>query len=614
MDRLTAKKPMASLAVFRRVASLVLSTLLCALAAASPAWAQPQPSPAEVRELKNLHAFTQLYGYVRYFYPGDEAAALDWDGFAIYGAERVQKAPDQAGLKAALEELFRPIAPALELAVGQVGQAGQAGLATPLPAPPPEGPALRRLAWQHQGVGSATPHPIFRSARVSPDRDALFAAFPAPVQQVEKQLADGLFCRFPLSLWADGEGTLPRSNTLELAALKGKLAAIGGFDASQYAHRLAPAIVLWNLAQHFDPYFAELGLAWQRHLIGSFRGMKTARSLAEVDEVLHVHLLVLLADAQARLRHPDLGGEHDAFLPLALFWVNGELVVGASQADGILPGDVLLAVDGRRFTEVLDVERRRLSGSPQFRQAAALESFGRGREGSEAEVLLQRRGEELRVRAQRSAKSRPLPFLRAGESIAEQEGGVLYADLRRLSGEQLEEALPRLAGAKAVIFDARGEVGAPAAVLFSHLSTQPLTAPPERVAQRILPDQDEPASWLDVQEPPAAPKPPRLAGKLVFLADEFTRGPIEELLQAVQQQGLGKVVGSCSAGSGGLTQELALPGGFTFTLTLGHVSGFGGQAFFLQGVCADEEVGPSREGLRAGRDEVLEQALARLRS
>ena len=65
--------------------------------------------------IKNIEAFTRLYGYVKYFYPGDEAANTNWDHFALYGVKQVEKARDRAELKKILEELFLPIAPALKV-------------------------------------------------------------------------------------------------------------------------------------------------------------------------------------------------------------------------------------------------------------------------------------------------------------------------------------------------------------------------------------------------------------------------------------------------------------------------------------------------------------------
>ena len=44
-----------------------------------------------------LEAFARLYGCVRYFHPGDEAAALDWDRFAVLGAGRLGGVMGSAG-------------------------------------------------------------------------------------------------------------------------------------------------------------------------------------------------------------------------------------------------------------------------------------------------------------------------------------------------------------------------------------------------------------------------------------------------------------------------------------------------------------------------------------
>ena len=96
------------------------------------------------RQLSNLRAFTRLYGYVRYFHPSDEAAALDWNAFAIYGAGRVVAARGRDELRATLERLFRPIAPTVQiLASGQQPRAVKASVTPPKPL---------RIAWQHQGV------------------------------------------------------------------------------------------------------------------------------------------------------------------------------------------------------------------------------------------------------------------------------------------------------------------------------------------------------------------------------------------------------------------------------------------------------------------------------
>jgi len=40
---------------------------------------------SEAQRTKNIYAFARIYGYIKYFYPSDEAANTDWDVFSIYG-------------------------------------------------------------------------------------------------------------------------------------------------------------------------------------------------------------------------------------------------------------------------------------------------------------------------------------------------------------------------------------------------------------------------------------------------------------------------------------------------------------------------------------------------
>ncbi len=49
---------------------------------------QSKPNARELKtnEVDKYFSFARTYGYIRYFYPGDEAASIDWDKFAYYGA------------------------------------------------------------------------------------------------------------------------------------------------------------------------------------------------------------------------------------------------------------------------------------------------------------------------------------------------------------------------------------------------------------------------------------------------------------------------------------------------------------------------------------------------
>jgi hypothetical protein len=112
------------------------------------------------RQIKNIKSFARLYGYVKYFYPGDEAAAVDWERFAVYGVRRVEKATDSGQLKQALEELFRPVAPALVIYKSDENRTFSTAAITP-----PDKNGMKVVTWQHKGVGLAQ-NSIYKSARL----------------------------------------------------------------------------------------------------------------------------------------------------------------------------------------------------------------------------------------------------------------------------------------------------------------------------------------------------------------------------------------------------------------------------------------------------------------
>src|SRR5689334_21113690 len=101
------------------------------------------------QEIDRFAAFARLFGVVRYFYPGDAAATIDWNQFAVHGIARVRRATDTATLEIALRELFAPLGPGVE-----IGRS--------FPAAPPVGAVDSTLiAWRYTGPGgmSATPGP-----------------------------------------------------------------------------------------------------------------------------------------------------------------------------------------------------------------------------------------------------------------------------------------------------------------------------------------------------------------------------------------------------------------------------------------------------------------------
>ncbi len=134
----------------------LVSTAILVLGSTTQLRAQSQET------VESLRAFAKLYGYVRWFHPSDEAAELDWEAFAAYGAAQVKNAGSPEELRDILQTLFLSFAPTVQIY----------GEHQPLPPPPPElsppGAAdLDMVAWQHSGVGFGDANSIYRSARLN---------------------------------------------------------------------------------------------------------------------------------------------------------------------------------------------------------------------------------------------------------------------------------------------------------------------------------------------------------------------------------------------------------------------------------------------------------------
>lgn len=111
--------------------------------------------------VENLRGFAVLYGYVRYFHPSDEAAAVDWNAFAIRGAERVHGAADPGELRGASKNCsFQS-----DRRCASVGSARRHHRFRRSYAPDTQ--SLEVVAWQHQGGGCGRANSLYWNARTN---------------------------------------------------------------------------------------------------------------------------------------------------------------------------------------------------------------------------------------------------------------------------------------------------------------------------------------------------------------------------------------------------------------------------------------------------------------
>jgi C-terminal processing protease CtpA/Prc len=113
------------------------------------------------QQVRNLTAFSKLYGYVQYFHPSDEAAKVEWQSLAIYGSQKMLQVKNDQELIATLNEIFLPIAPTIKISSKGNPKPDVKELT------PPNLAGYTPVFWQHIGLKLPYFDNIYNSIRIN---------------------------------------------------------------------------------------------------------------------------------------------------------------------------------------------------------------------------------------------------------------------------------------------------------------------------------------------------------------------------------------------------------------------------------------------------------------
>jgi C-terminal processing protease CtpA/Prc len=567
--------------------------------------------PLRGRAPENLVAFTKLLGYVRYFHPSDEAAATDWQRFAVDGVKSVEDAKDAAELAERLEKLFKAIAPTVSVFPTGKPPAGAAEVT-----PPKDDPSPTFLAWYHVGVGTGGTAPsVYSSERVSKLPKARVPngkqpALPDPAKPFSADLGGGVSCSVPLALYVDDKGTLPHPPAPPKPAGWSKPDGfiLTGNDRST---RLAAVALAWNVFQHFYPYFDVVKTDWPAELRTALEKAATDTDERAFLDTLR-RLVAGLHDGHGNVFLP--GGADKFYPPLRWDWIEDRLVVtrvAPKGAGDLKPGDVVTKINGRPAAEALaDKEQLISAATPQFKRYRALLELAEGEKDSKLTLDLQpASGEAKSVRVRRSLDGGAFIDLQEPRpaKVEEIKTGIVYVDLSRITDKDFNEAVPKLAEAKGIIFDLRGYPSRVSTAPISHLIDKPVTSAQWNIPIVVYPDRKDMA--FNTSNWTVKPQEPRFEAKVAFLTDGQAISYAETYLGIIEHYKLAAIVGAPTAGTNGNINPFTLPGGYRVIWTGMKVLKHDGSPHHGVGIQPTEPVARTIRGVAQGRDEVLERAI-----
>ena len=392
------------------------------------------------------------------------------------------------------------------------------------------------------------------------------------------------------------------------------------YPASPY--RLLAAFRMWAVIRFFYAYRPLMGEDWDRVLRTAVPRFEAARDSLEYAQAIaemwtHIH------DSHGFVESPALAEYIGrARPPVRVRMVEGQPVIyqlqpdSAGRASGARVGDVILTVDGEAVRARMMRRGRYIAAStPQALDRDMAGSVLRGPDSSTVTITV--RGADGRTRTLKLTRSRtfsaPTSGNRAGPIFRRLGKDIGYVDLDRLSTTMVDSMFTTLAGTRAIIFDMRGYPQGTAWPIAPRL-TDHENVPAARFyrMQPMWRDTTEQITASFVQTLPQA-SGPRYHGLTVMLIDELTQSQAEHTGLFLRAANGTRFIGSPTTGANGDVTTLVVPGGIAVSFSGQGVEAIDGTRLQRVGLRPDVLVRPTIAGIRAGRDEVLERAVAWVR-
>jgi C-terminal processing protease CtpA/Prc len=563
---------------------------------------QDPPRPLDATGLRNLVAFTRLLGYVRHFHPTDAAAATDWLYFAVATLPRVENARDANALATELQAAFGPIGPTVH-----VFEKGKEPALSAEFQPPEDSSARKVCFWEHFGYSlaeEASSGNVYFSRRVTLEakNPASLPPYAQPANVFRADLGGGVSCCVPTALFLEA-GAPAQASVADVNKPR--------LTVSHRGARLAVVMLTWNVLQHFYPYFDVVGTDWSKELEIALRAAATDANDTAFHGTLN-RLIVQLHDGHASLNGP--GAPAPMPLQAQVELVEGQIVVTGVPSDAVdlKVGDIVERINSRPAQEVFhEIASRISSSTPQWRQWRAAQQFGPMPPADSA--TLEVRGVDGSVRTVKvaCAGSKADDATRLPK-LHEIKPGVFYVDVTRLTKAEFDAALPDLTRAAGLIFDMRGYPSGNPMAWLCHLSSAPMQSALWNIPRAHRPDRTD-TEWDTSGRWSIEPQPPRLTAKCVFLTDGSAISAAETVMGIVEAYQLGAIVGGPTAGTNGNINATDLPLGYRMWWTGMKVLKHDGSRHHGVGIVPTVPMARTIRGIREGRDEQLDRALALLR-
>lgn len=381
---------------------------------------------------------------------------------------------------------------------------------------------------------------------------------------------------------------------------------------SQLKDRLAFAFNYWNVFNYFGPYRNLADISWDTTLLHTIDDMIAASNSES-------YMLAMLK-MQSRTNDAHgffTSGPYNSYfgsnaVGIQFRWYEGKIVVYKihSNQSGLAIGDELVQIDSEPIANVAARYRNFLAASNEstfYRDFCTQLSVGRY-QTSKVLQLKNSAGQLYTLSVSYSMtlsqwydwKNAP----QSGPSWSTACNGYGYVDMGKLQPAECEQMYQDLKSKPGIIFDCRNYPNATLWELAKYFFPEPVIS-----ARYFRPDMTAPGLFTvhdDGQNLGNWNNPDAYTGQLYFIVDQQTQSQAEYTVQYLSKAANATVIGTQTAGADGNISYVLYPGqNYMYFTSLGWYYDDWYQCQ-RNGIKINTEVAPTIQGLRDGKDEMLE--------
>lgn len=390
----------------------------------------------------------------------------------------------------------------------------------------------------------------------------------------------------------------------------------GSATSLQSEYKLLLFFRYWNIVNYHYPYKYAMDVSWDSTLV------QFIPKCIETTNQTSYHLF--FGELQSRLNdaHAFTSSSIFAtyfgsnFLPCFVIYTEGKTVVKRvfDASSGIKVGDVILEIDGVPIQHYRDSIRRWSGGSNPASVERNINGYVVRAQSTDAKLILDDGSGPRTVETVRSfTPSQYYDSLDANPTPIwyKLQGNVGYVDMGRLTVDMVEEMYTDLHSTKAIVFDVRNY---PQGTMYEICKF--IMPDAQEFVKFTYPDPYYPGT-LYYQENglycgPDVDNPDWYKGQVFILFNEETQSHAEFTIMSLETHPNAIKVGSQTAGADGNVIAISMPTAVSLYYTSIGVYYPDWKETQRVGIVPDVEVRPTVDGIRAGKDEVLDAALSKL--